>query len=74
MSFNTQNPRSNLRVFHHEMGQVVRRQHAFRVRGEQGFTGSIEKHRARRPIVRESIKERIIFGPSLRPHGFEISR
>jgi len=94
MSFNTQNPRSNLRVFHHEMGQVVRQrahpqrvrdnridgnaadgsQHAFRVRGEQGFTGSIEKHRARRPIVRESIKERITFGPSLRPHGFEISR
>jgi len=30
-------------------------QHAFRVRGEQRFTGSIEAHRARRPITRESI-------------------
>src|SRR3984893_7466039 len=30
-------------------------QHAFRVRGEQGFTGSIEAHRARRLIARESI-------------------
>src|ERR1700730_5080767 len=30
-------------------------QHAFRVRGKQGFSGSIEAHRARRPIARESI-------------------
>jgi hypothetical protein len=49
-------------------------QNVVRVRGEQGFTGSIEAYRARRPIVREPIQERITFGASLPPHDFEISR
>jgi hypothetical protein len=48
-------------------------QHAFRVRGEQGFTGSIETHRARRPIVREPIEKLVTFGSGLRPYCVEIS-
>jgi hypothetical protein len=48
-------------------------QHAFRVRGEQAFTGSIETHRARRPIVRESIEKPVTFGSGLRSDGVEIS-
>jgi len=48
-------------------------QHAFRVRGKQGFTGSIEAHRARPPILRESIEKPVTFGSGLRPYGVEIS-
>ena len=41
---------------------AYRSQDAFRVRGEQYLTGSIETHRARRPIVREPIEKLMTFG------------
>jgi hypothetical protein len=47
--------------------------HACRIRGEQAFTRSIETHRARRPILRESIEKPVTFGSGLRPYGVEIS-
>ena len=52
---------------------AYRSQDAFRVRSEQYLTGSIETHRARRPIVREPIEKLVPFGSRLPTHSLEIS-